>query len=715
MCFVLQPLSSFISGMEVIRLVAKELQGDMKEAHGKSQCSTVVMQEKLSTILEVAENVTNTNTFMIMTINRCIDYNKTLFGLKLLPKKETFLLRDSIDFTIVCLQGMHTKDMLLIDCTYNSVELRKGEIMIKTDKHWLQENLLCLIGNAAKFTPHGKKIRVEFSVVRKAEPLIAHEDQAGSLSTIAGDELFSAAGSTTSLTVVPFNKSSTGSVVHGDRSAIYDIEEGISSNTAVLTTIGHDSAVVMRENAKDTKSKGSSALPINVGQSSTISSNTTSNDSFLKIEVIDGGPGVDDQFRSKLFEEPAQAARLNGGTGLGLYSLARRVETLGGEYGITNRPDGEQGSLFWFTIPFHQQFLSCSHISAASSSLNVTACTAPICTLPMPNAPWKGALYEVPSIRGQGLRQDSTQYLARDSSKALLGNLSPASLGSGNFLAGTSERNRNRSDSQHQVRRFSASSYLSDEHSLSIGHRSRHFQSRSKSKAESSEEGSLSQAAAATAAVPSPGPNSTVTDDTLPPPRVELPKQLTVLVVDDSLPILKMTSLALRKQGHHVITAENGAEAVATFKQHLTSADSEDTLTTITSESSLLQQPPRLLPFDVVLMDFQMPIMDGLEAIAKVRDFEQEHFVKSITAASTTHSTTTFSSASHQEVVIIGFSAKSDEYQIEEGYSKGMDAFLPKPFTIAAFQNILQSFLQQQQQQYGTGLRTRLEVGGASS
>ncbi len=68
--------------MEVIRLVANELHLDMKQSHSTPTNHITAMQDKISTILEVAENVTNTNAFMIMTINRCIDYNKTLFGLK---------------------------------------------------------------------------------------------------------------------------------------------------------------------------------------------------------------------------------------------------------------------------------------------------------------------------------------------------------------------------------------------------------------------------------------------------------------------------------------------------------------------------------------------------------------------------------------------------------------------------------------------------------
>ncbi len=37
---------------------------------------------------------------------------------------------------------------------------------------------------------------------------------------------------------------------------------------------------------------------------------------------------------------------------MGLYSLAKRVEALGGYYGVQRRKDGREGSLFWFAIPY---------------------------------------------------------------------------------------------------------------------------------------------------------------------------------------------------------------------------------------------------------------------------------------------------------------------------------------------------------------------------
>jgi CheY-like chemotaxis protein len=37
---------------------------------------------------------------------------------------------------------------------------------------------------------------------------------------------------------------------------------------------------------------------------------------------------------------------------LGLYSLSKRTEALGGKCGVTRRADGQQGCAFWFSVPY---------------------------------------------------------------------------------------------------------------------------------------------------------------------------------------------------------------------------------------------------------------------------------------------------------------------------------------------------------------------------
>jgi CheY-like chemotaxis protein len=45
-----------------------------------------------------------------------------------------------------------------------------------------------------------------------------------------------------------------------------------------------------------------------------------------------------------------------GGTGLGLYSLSKRVDALGGCYGVTDREDHREGCAFWFTFPYRPDY-----------------------------------------------------------------------------------------------------------------------------------------------------------------------------------------------------------------------------------------------------------------------------------------------------------------------------------------------------------------------
>lgn len=77
----------------------------------------------------------------------------------------------------------------------------------------------------------------------------------------------------------------------------------------------------------------------------------------LRVSIEDTGIGLSEDARENLFLPFKQAQRLAGGTGLGLFSLSKRTEALGGSRGVSVRKDGKRGSNFWFSFPYRPDFL----------------------------------------------------------------------------------------------------------------------------------------------------------------------------------------------------------------------------------------------------------------------------------------------------------------------------------------------------------------------
>ncbi|MDD1005547.1 MULTISPECIES: fused response regulator/phosphatase [Pseudomonas] len=86
---------------------------------------------------------------------------------------------------------------------------------------------------------------------------------------------------------------------------------------------------------------------------------------------------------------------------------------------------------------------------------------------------------------------------------------------------------------------------------------------------------------------------------------------LTILIAEDSAADRLLLSTIVRRQGHEVLTAANGAEAVDLFRR---------------------QQP------DLVLMDAMMPVMDGFEAARQIKALAGETLVPIIFLTSLTES-----------------------------------------------------------------------------
>jgi len=131
-------------------------------------------------------------------------------------------------------------------------------------------------------------------------------------------------------------------------------------------------------------------------------------------------------------------------------------------------------------------------------------------------------------------------------------------------------------------------------------------------------------------------------------PNLKL-KPLSVLLVDDSLTILKLTKYAIENVGHIVETANNGLDA----------------------KNKMLDKN-----YDVVLIDFQMPIMGGIEATRLFREFEENAMN---------------AGEREKKQLIVGMSAAQDFEMWQEAMRIGIDDFLSKPFKFNTFMNVVAS------------------------
>jgi two-component system, sensor histidine kinase and response regulator len=119
----------------------------------------------------------------------------------------------------------------------------------------------------------------------------------------------------------------------------------------------------------------------------------------------------------------------------------------------------------------------------------------------------------------------------------------------------------------------------------------------------------------------------------------EIP-HLAILVVDDDELNRRMMHILLSREGHQVELASNGLEAFNMIKSK---------------------------KFDIVFMDLQMPIMDGVEASQKIREWEN----------------------GDARTFIVALTASYLPERGEKLFEAGIDNYIPKPFELEHIQRML--------------------------
>jgi two-component system alkaline phosphatase synthesis response regulator PhoP len=117
-----------------------------------------------------------------------------------------------------------------------------------------------------------------------------------------------------------------------------------------------------------------------------------------------------------------------------------------------------------------------------------------------------------------------------------------------------------------------------------------------------------------------------------------------ILVVDDEPTIVRLMEFILARQGHEMLVAVNGEEALEKIRDHAP---------------------------DLVLLDIMMPRIDGYEVARQVR-----------------------ADPATAKLPIIMLSAKAQEEDIRKGVDIGVDEYITKPFSPEHLVHIVAGYLE---------------------
>ena len=142
-------------------------------------------------------------------------------------------------------------------------------------------------------------------------------------------------------------------------------------------------------------------------------------------------------------------------------------------------------------------------------------------------------------------------------------------------------------------------------------------------------------------------PNATLLEPAETPYGRDDEQEKVVMVVDDSVTVRKVTGRFLEREGFRGITAKDGAEALLTLQDHIP---------------------------DVMLLDIEMPRMDGFEVASNMR-----------------------SSSRLKDIPIIMITSRTGEKHRERAFNIGVDKYMGKPYQEELLLNNIRELLEKAQ------------------
>jgi PAS domain S-box-containing protein len=358
----------------------------------------------------------------------------------------------------------------------------------------------------------------------------------------------------------------------------------------------------------------------------------TADDALFHMAVTDTGIGIPPDVQARLFQAFSQAdsstTRKYGGTGLGLAISKRLVELMGGTIGVESIPG--KGSTFWFTVRLGKRLAPPDRGGVDLTTLQ------DVRVLCVDNHPTTRAVLES-QLSSWGMRVDGVA-----DGPSALDCLRTAHQRADSYAVAILDAHLPEMDDRAVVRAIKADPALAAVRLIlltSVGDRGKRDDP---------------QRAELSAYLPKPIRQSQLYDcmamilghtstpsaprlTTRPIPReaqAQIPSR--VLLVEDNIVNQKLAVCLLEKLGGRVDVAANGREAVTMLAQ---------------------------LAYDLVLMDCQMPEMDGFAATAAIRQRE---------------------ASTDQHVPIIAMTANAMQGDRERCLAAGMDGYLAKPIAADA-------------------------------